>query len=253
MLCTVFKAWISSFINLIYPLSCLICKQPLTPLCNKPLCEICWKKIEFIPPPFCPVCGKPLSSVVLAKGGLPAETQNQAFDCQNCQNYSYFFNKAYSVCIYEGIIKECIHLFKYKRKLSLVKPLSGLMIDFAGKFLDTSKIDLIVPVPLHKTKERSREFNQAKLLAYQLSQALNKQLQDKLLIKTRAIVAQASLPKSKRRKNVQGAFKALTDIEHTNILLIDDVLTTGSTVNECAKTLLDAGAKNVDVFTLAST
>ncbi len=254
MVGTVFGAWAKNFINLIYPLSCLICKVRLNPLSDKPLCEICWNKIEFNSPPFCRVCGKHLPAPPETNEATgPAKTQNLAFICKDCQTFSYFFRTAHSVCIYDGIIKECIHLFKYKGKLSLVKPLGKLMIDFVHNFLDMKKIDLIIPVPLHSTKQRQRQFNQAQALAKSLSYAFSKRLQDKLFIKIKPGPAQVNLSRRERIKNVQGSFKIknVRLLENKNILLVDDVLTTGATVNECARTLLEGGANRVDVFTLA--
>lgn len=240
---TMFRSWRDNFINLIYPLSCLICKIRLNPLSDKPLCEVCWNKIEFILPPFCRVCGK----------HLPAKSQNHVFLCKDCQTSSYFYRCAHSVCIYDGIIKECIHLFKYKSKLSLIKPLAKLMINFAHNFLDMENINLILPVPLHRVKQRQRQFNQANLLAKSLAKAFSKELQDKLLIRIEAGVAQVNLPRTERLKNVRGAFKVqdAKSLENKNILLVDDVLTTKATANECARMLLEAGANRIDVFTLA--
>ena len=243
MLGTVFRLWAKNFISLIYPLSCLICKAALSPLSDKPLCDICWNKIERNLPPFCRICGK----------HLPSENQNHAFACKDCQASSYFFKKARSVCVYDGVIKDCIHLFKYRSKLSLAKPLSKLMVDFAHNFLDMENIDLILPVPLANSKLRQRQFNQAKLLAKSISCAFSKELKDKLLIKIKPGVAQVNLSRAERLKNVRGSFKVRHQLllKNKNILLVDDVLTTGATINECARMLLEAGAKRVGVFTLA--
>jgi competence protein ComFC len=239
----VFKALWKNFINLIYPLSCLLCETALEPLSDRPVCAVCWNKIEYNQPPFCRVCAK----------HLPAKTQKQALICSNCQQSSFSFRQARSVCIYDGVIKNCLHLFKYKRKLSLVKPLSKLMIDFARNSLDMNKVDIIIPVPLYSTKRRLRQFNQAGLLAESISRACSKQLQQKLLIKTKPGPAQVELSKTERLKNLRGAFKVRSagSLKDKNILLIDDVLTTGATANECARTLLDAQANSVDVLTLA--
>lgn len=239
----VFRGWVWNFINLIYPLTCLVCRIRLNPLSDKPLCEICWNKIEFNPAPFCRVCGR----------HLPAKSQKEVLICKDCQKSSYFFKRAYSVCIYDGVIKECIHLLKYNRKLSLAKPLARLMVNFAHKFLNMKKIDLILPVPLHKTKLRQRQFNQAKLLAKPLARAFSKELKDNLLIKIKSGPAQVNLSRAERLRNVYGSFKVKNSrhLKDKNILLIDDVLTTQATANECARILSEAGANRVDVFTLA--
>lgn len=179
--------------------------------------------------------------------------QNQLFIHRNAKRPPFFFNQAFSVCRYEGVIKDCIHLFKYRSKLSLVKPLSKLMVDFAHNFLDMENIDLILPVPLASSKLRQRQFNQAKLLAKSISCAFSKELKDKLLIKIKPGVAQVNLSRTERLKNVRGSFKVRHQLlfKNKNILLVDDVLTTGATINECARMLLDAGAKRVNAFTLA--
>ncbi len=254
MLNTVFRSLWKNFVNLVYTLTCLICKVRLTPLSDKPLCTACWQGIDFNLSPFCRVCGKHLPACpVDNQADEPATGRAQAFICKDCQRSAYFFSKAHSVCIYDGIIKECIHLFKYKAKLSLAQPLSKLMVDFAGNFLNMQNIDLILPVPLHGSKLRSRQFNQAALLAKGLAEAFSKQVQDKLLIKIHSGPAQVNLSRTKRLENVQGSFKVkdIGPLKDRNILLVDDVLTTAATANECAKTLLEAGAQRVDVFTLA--
>ena len=243
-----------NFINLIYPLSCLICKRGLSPLSDKPLCQACWEKIEYNLPPFCRVCGKhlPAPPETNAAAG-PANSQDLVFICRDCQTCAYFFKKARAVCIYDGIIKECIHLFKYKSKLSLLKPLTKLMIDFAHNFLNMKEIDLILPVPLHSVKQRQRQFNQAHLLAKPLRRAFGKEVKGSLLIKIKSRPAQVNLAQRARLKNTQGAFKVrnANRLVNKNILLVDDVLTTGATANECARMLLQAGAQKVDVFALA--
>jgi ComF family protein len=240
---TVIGQWFKQVVNIVYPLSCLICEAALTPLSDKPLCESCWGKIELNPPPFCRVCGK----------HLPAKNQSQAFICRDCQSFPYFFKKARSACLYDGIIKECIHLFKYKGKLSLAGPLSRLMAEAADKLLDMKNVDLILPVPLHSVKQRQRQFNQAQLLAQSLAKSFSKELKEKLLVKTKAGTAQVKLSRNDRAKNVRGTFKVKKArlLENKNILLVDDVLTTHATVNECSRILLKAGAKSVEVFTLA--
>lgn len=114
-------------------------------------------------------------------------------------------------------------------------------------------VELIIPVPLHSAKQRQRQFNQAKLLAGGLARAFSKELQANLLIKIKSGPAQVNLLRTERLKSVRGAFKVKDSrrVENKNILLVDDVLTTGATANECARTLLEAGANRIDAFVLA--
>jgi ComF family protein len=129
------------------------------------------------------------------------------------------------------------------------------MIDFAGKFLNMKRTDYLLAVPLHKVKQRQRQFNQAHLLAEGLARTFSKPLMDSLLIKARSTPAQVSLSQRERLKNILGTFKVnlkpLPILKGKTILLIDDVFTTGATANECARLLREAGAKQVDIFTLA--
>jgi len=127
------------------------------------------------------------------------------------------------------------------------------MVDFARNFLNMKEIDIIVPVPLHKAKQRQRQFNQAHLLAKSLSRAFTKKLGNKQLAKIKFGPAQVNLSKAERRRNVKGAFKVkdAASLRNKNVLLVDDVLTTQATANECSKMLLQAGANRVEVFTLA--
>ncbi|MFC1698383.1 double zinc ribbon domain-containing protein [Candidatus Omnitrophota bacterium] len=249
-----FRPWIKSLINLIYPLTCLICGIKLDPLSQKPLCAVCWSKIEYNPAPFCRVCGKPLPACPAGSpAGRPARHQSQALVCQDCQNSQFYFKQVRSVCKYDGVIKECIHLFKYNHKLSLTKPLGGLLVDFATHNCDMSQIDLILPVPLHSKKLRQRQFNHAQNLAQSLAAAFSKQIQPQLIVKIKPGPDQVSLTRAARSRNIRGAFTIRNNkpVKSKNVLLVDDVFTTGATVNECAKALLDAGAKQVDVLTLA--
>ena len=159
----------------------------------------------------------------------------------------------WSVCVYEGVSRKCIHLFKYSGRLNLAKPLSRLMSDFTNMYLRPYNFDITVPVPLHKTRLRQRGFNQAELLAKRLSGFTGRPVMPKAIKRVKPTPAQTGLSKTKRFANLKGAFKIsrACDISGKNILLIDDVFTTGSTIGECSKTLLKAKAKSVEALVLA--
>lgn len=237
------SSFFKSMLNLVYPLHCQICKVKLYPSCELALCGTCWNKIEPNRPPFCTKCGK----------ALPADSQDLAHTCWSCQHTSYSFQRAWSACLYEGLLRECIHLFKYNRKLCLANPLSQLMINFAVAFLNTSGFDFVVPVPLHPTKNREREFNQAHLLAGSLAKKFHIPLSDKNLRRTKFTPPQSDLSREERLRNLRGAFEVRrpAQFHRKKLLLIDDVFTTGATADECARTLMDAGAGEVEVFALA--
>ena len=160
---------------------------------------------------------------------------------------------AYSACLYEGPLKEIIHSFKYKKRISLAKIVSKFMIDFIsenGEVLEG--IDIITFVPLKNDRLRERGFNQSKVLAFNISKEFGIPLLDALQ-KTRATRPQNELSRDERLANLDGAFKVKGDVELNNarMLLIDDVMTTGATLSECSKILLDAGALEVRCLALA--
>lgn len=232
-------------LDFIYPRICLSCKNKLAASSvDNIICWNCWQKIEKNKPPFCHSCGRQLKKADLTKG-----------ICPECANQRFYFDRAFSPCIYTGVIKELIREFKYKNKDRLGKILSRLMIEFIKEYnLPMQEIDFIIPVPLHKIRLREREFNQAEILGKFIAQKFNKNLLTDILIRTRATKSQTELQPVKRLENIKGSFSIRNDLrlKGKNILLIDDVLTTGSTSSEAALTLKNAGAKIVFALSLAN-
>jgi competence protein ComFC len=209
-----------NFLNLIYPLHCLGCQTPLETMNEFRLCERCIASINHnAMPPF-------------ALDDLPV--------------------LAYSACIYDDSLKELVHLFKYKGKTVLAKIFSKLMIDHIRENPELADVDLVTAVPLHRERLREREFNQSLLIAEGISKEFSLILANTLEKKRRTLY-QNELLKTERFKNLIDAFgiSPKADIADKNILLIDDIMTTGSTLSECAKTLLTGGAKSVKCLTLA--
>jgi len=236
---------IQGLANLIYPKKCLACSNKLTSeLKDIIICAPCNKAIKKNLPPFCHSCGRHLERDAFVKN-----------TCSDCQRMKLHFDRAFSPCRYEGVIKELIHEFKYKGKDYLGKPLSKIMTDFIREYnLPIDYLDCIVPVPLHKTKLREREFNQAQLLSNYIAKSFDKEILDLSLIRKRHTRTQADLEKDSRLLNVMDSFAVLKEenVRGKNLLLVDDVLTTGATCSEAAKTLKNAGAKIVFVLTLAN-
>jgi ComF family protein len=156
------------------------------------------------------------------------------------------FSKASSFGIYEGILAEAINRFKFQGIKRLAGPLGALLPD-----LDASGIDAVVPVPLSVTGLRNRGFNQSLLLAKAFSDRKKIPLVMDGLLKCRETGPQIGLSAKERAKNLRGAFSSPGRFDGMRVLLVDDVMTTGSTANECAKQLLNAGADDVSVLTLA--
>lgn len=229
----------------LFPRICLACKDKLgESSVHNLICSQCWSKVKINLPPFCHSCGRHLE-----KGNL---TKNI---CPRCLRTKLHFDRAFCPCVYTGVIKELIHLFKYNGKDHLGPALSGLMIDFIKEYnLPMDYLDLIIPIPLHKERFREREFNQAQILSNNISKEFNKEMANDCLMRMRHTKTQTELDLGQRMANVKGAFSLTkkTAIKGKNILLIDDVLTSGATSSEAAYALKDAGAAIVFVLTLAN-
>lgn len=238
--------FINTLIDIIYPKICVTCKKALK---NKGsvegiVCLECWSKIKMNVPPFCHSCGRHLEKKIISKN-----------ICPQCSKAYFHFDRAFSPCAYEGVLKELIHEFKYKGKEHIGPALSKLMVDFIKEYnFPINHIDAIIPIPLHKTRLREREFNQSEILSRHISSVFNKDLLPKALVRQVDTKAQIDLQKDKRVSNVRDCFAVNTPqaIKDKNILLIDDVLTTASTSSEAAGILKKSGAKIVFVLTLAN-
>jgi ComF family protein len=241
----VLQNFVKSFVDLVYPPSCAACNKPLPRIAmDSSVCLSCWSQIKMNRPPFCHACGRQMSRKDFSKNM-----------CGRCARTPMAFDRAYSVCVYDGPIKTLIQAFKYKDKQHLGKVLSKLPIDFIKEYaIPIQYMDYLVPIPLHSVKLREREFNQADILCREIGAAFGKTVLYNNLFRYRATNAQATLEPHQRFLNVRGSF-AVTEKESLrgkNIMLIDDVLTTGATASDAARSLKDAGANIVFVLTLAS-
>jgi len=228
-----------SFIDLVYPRRCANCGRDTDVSNDLCLCEPCAGDIKRNPRPHCKTCGRPVDRA----GSV----------CSECRKTRFHFTRAYSAYIYDGAMKEVIHLFKYKSRISLSEHLGMLMIESLREEPDMLKgIDIITAVPLDNRRLRERGFNQSKVLAARIAKEFVIPLSD-ILEKTVRTRHQNELSRDERLQNLTGAFMVRRGaaVQDFRILLIDDVMTTGSTLNECSKTLIEAGAKEVRCLTLA--
>lgn len=240
-----FKSFFKTLQEIIYPRYCLLCRKR-NPLLeeDEPVCHSCIAKIIPNTAPFCKKCGRKILRLD-ASGGI----------CALCCKSRFHFDRAFAGYPYDGIIKELIHQFKYKNKISLGKRLSWLLIEFTEEYrLPLDGSDCVIPIPLYTAKLREREFNQAQILAHYLSCHYKLMQVDNNLQRIRNTATQTELDKAARLENVRGAFKLKNPqgIKDKTILLIDDVFTTGATASEAAGALKNAGASAVYVLTLAN-
>jgi ComF family protein len=165
-----------------------------------------------------------------------------------------WLEEVYACCAYEGVIKNCVHALKYRSRKHLAKPLGLIMAGCFKEDFSSKRFDLMIPVPLHRRSMLKRGFNQAELLLEQLvANTAKMEVSTGNLTRARNTRSQVGLSKKQRTANITGAFKVNNPglFIGKNILLIDDVCTTGSTLNECGKALKGAGAAEVSGFVLA--
>jgi len=207
--------------SLLFPASCPACGNPLEDARRAPLCPACRAKLPLIEPPV-------------------------------WQSAPFAFDQAISACRHESPIKELIAAFKYTEQLSAGPFLGELLAETVRRRLGENPADAIVPVPLHPVRFRQRTFNQAAVLAKELSERLSLPLWYRSLVRTQPAPPQAALSGKERRSNVRSAF-SVEELPRADarILLVDDVLTTGSTADACARALNRAGASRVTVVTLS--
>ncbi len=228
-----------------FPSSCFHCGSPSGESPVPLFCSTCWGDLAPIPPPICPRCGRPFeSSETLAVSPEHA--------CWNCRKEPPDVDQAIAAGIFEGPLRQAIHVYKYRPMMALGGPLAKWMVACVRK---VEHLDVVMPVPLHASRLRKRGFNQALLLARGASREYSIPLVYDNLIRVRPTRPQVELSGKERAANVTGAFglRRGGDVEGKRVLLIDDVLTTGATMNECSRTLRDAGAEAVVALTLART
>jgi len=227
--------FLRTFIGLFLPKICLNCDKHLLES-DYLICTDCFSSLKFLTE-ICPVCGTPTN-----------ETK-----CKVCNTNEFIFDKARSVFSYDDILQNLIHEFKYNEMISIVKLLGKFSYEYLTRFQPFDHINYIVPVPLHKVKKRSRGFNQSEYIAREISKCMNWKYLPGLIKRKKFTETQTKLNKQQRRRNVSMAFRINQkyDIEGKNILLVDDVFTTGSTVNSIASVLKKDLVNKVYVFTVA--
>ena len=226
--------------SLLYPPVCTICSAMVAP--GEYLCQECDAKATRIAPPFCAKCSEPFEGAITG-----------TFTCANCAHRTIHFDAAVAAYRGRGIVRRIIHDFKYGRQIHL-RHLVGrwLRAALVDPRLRGRGFDVIVPVPLHPTRKRERGFNQASLLAELLSAQISIQSRP-LLERIRYTTTQTALDRAERIENLHNAFRLRKNmnVRDLRVLLIDDVLTTGSTLSECARVLKDAGVISVHAATAA--
>ncbi|MFH1540662.1 MAG: ComF family protein [Elusimicrobiota bacterium] len=230
------KTIINSILNFFYPNVCIVCGDS-TDGNNLSICRKCLDKIEYIKPLCCQTCSQPLPD-----GGA---------HCWQCRKTKYHFEKIVAVGKYVDVLRELI--LKFKKKDFLKNVLGNLLIKVLKKNVNIKEFDLIVAVPLSKKKEFFRGYNQSQLLSEFIACKFDKQVIKGNLIRARNTKSQFELTREERLINLKNAFKVKNPLvfENKNVILVDDIATTCSTLEECSIVLKNAGAKKVLCAVLA--
>ena len=225
-------------LNLLYP------PRPKCNICGRDgvgtVCNICMASLDYLQGVTCLHCGKQLSE------------QYQDSTCPDCKAGVFYYERAYSCFEYSGIGKELVYKFKYEGKIQLSEVIAGLMEERLRN--EGLKIDAIVPVPIHENKLKTRGFNQSYLIARELGERLRKPIID-CLERKKETKEQYNLDRAQRYLNIVDAFsvRLMYNIDkYKSILLVDDIYTTGSTVNECSRVLKRLGVKTIYIITAAT-
>lgn len=239
------KKYLTSLLDIILPPRCLSCGAVLGSAGL--LCPICWTRTHFIAPPLCASCGLPFAADPLQTGSEHGTT------CLACTATPPRFRRARAAVVYDDASRPMILRFKHGDRTTAAPGLAAMMRR-AGQEL-FGEIDLIAPVPLHRWRLFHRQYNQAALLAQAIGAAEGLEVIPDLLVRQRATKSQGGLGRRQRRRNVAGAFAVRAGVAKRvrgqRILLIDDVMTTGATLEACTRALRRAGASAVDCLVLA--
>ncbi len=258
------KRLVSVFQALVFPCQCLKCRAYINP--DRPdglsgcFCSNClpFEPVEF-KPPFCPACGHLFDQIPGRAAGSASGMENHL--CETCLITPTFVKQVRAAFQYQGIIKEAIPLFKYQSKLSLARVFEKNMFDAFERYFVNASIDRILPIPLHLKKMKQRGFNQSFLFIRNFKKKYKSvygkkpswQIDTTTLLRVKSTLPQTGFDIQERKDNLKGAFSLgkKAKLAGDNILLVDDVYTTGATCGEAARLLLKSGANRVDVLVLA--
>ncbi|MBI2252036.1 MAG: ComF family protein [Armatimonadetes bacterium] len=223
-------SFIKTLLDFLFPQACLICKKRN----NSVFCLDCQSKIKKNN--LCQICGKFVLLEIF---------------CSKCKK-NFFCAKAYSLGIYEGVLKKAVCLLKYKKKINLADSLKELISNYLKENKINFNAETIIPVPLFYKKMKQRGFNQASIVAKALGKFLNLEVREDILHKIKDTPPQNKLKRKERLNNVKLSFKVnILNNLPGKVILVDDVITTGATLRECARTLKEKGVDRIYFYTLA--
>lgn len=231
----------STLLDVVYPRICVACGSRSDAVSGH-LCWDCLREAPAIEEPFCSRCGDPVDGRI-----------ESGYVCSWCVDREPAFDLARSAVRYRGAVRRAIHVFKYGRTPQVADILSRWLTGCVQSHFGHLHVDAVTCVPLHAKRQRERTYNQAALLATRLARALDRPFLGNLLRRTKSTPSQTSLSAHQRRENVRGAFRVRRPqrIAGKSLILVDDIMTTGATMNACAACLKKAGTRHVYAASVA--
>lgn len=230
---------IEYLLNLLYPRRCPFCNNILDEMPKRNwdsqnfVCNKCRRQVPYIREPVCKKCGKQLENM-------------RAEYCMDCSRKTHFYEQGKALLSYQGDVKLAIYRFKYSNKREYAVFFGKAAAEHYKRWALERKIQVIVPIPLHRKRRKSRGYNQAELFAGELGKEWGIPVDTQLLYRVKNTVPQKELTEAERKNNLQNALKTSVNIvQYDYILIVDDIYTTGSTIDTAAKVLLQAGAKKI--------
>lgn len=215
-----------------YPRRCILCDGVLdTP--DSGVCTLCESKLKYCKEPACKKCGKPLNN------------ERQEY-CTDCRKKKHSYDQGKSVWIYKGDMKNSIYRFKYGNRREYARFYAEESVRIYGGWIKSRGVEVIIPIPVHPKRKRKRGYNQAELYAKELGKLLELPVDGESLVRVVNTTPQKELDDKERRNNLKKAFKIKKDsVKYKKVLVVDDVYTTGSTIDAVAELLRDAGADKI--------
>ncbi len=233
------KKWYLRALDLIYPRRCPFCDDLLS-FGDTGICDNCKRKIGYVGQNYCMKCGKQLKD-------------DSREYCRDCERTAHIFDRGRSLYVYDDIMKESIARFKYGGRQEYAEYYAEDILCSLKGFIDSCRPDALIPVPISDNKYIKRGYNQAELIARSLSAKTGLPVNDKIIVRSVDTLPMKELTRNERMKNLKGAFKiASVDVKCRNVLIIDDIYTTGSTIDAMSAVLKTAGVKKVCFVTLSS-
>lgn len=221
----------------LFPKSCPMCDEILPK--GRDICCGCEEKLVYIIEPKCKKCGKKLENEKLEY-------------CVDCSKNRHYFNQGIAAFLYNDKVSKSIYRFKYHNRRTYAGFYGKAIATMYGADIKKWNCHMIIPVPIHSKKKIKRGYNQAALIAKELGKNLSMPVSEKILYRVRNTKPQKEMEKATRKKNVENAFKIYENVvKYKKIILVDDIYTTGSTIDACAKELLQAGATEVYFISLS--